>query len=102
MQTPSNNLEQRNRELSILNTIARELNRSVNLDEALRTVLAQVAELLDLETGWVWLLHEETGESYLAASQNLPPGLSGDPRLMDGPCYCLNNKASIPTSTRPV
>ena len=90
METPSDNLEQRNRELSILNTIARELNRSVNLDEALRTVLAQVAELLDLETGWIWLLHEETGESYLAASQNLPPGLSGDPRLMEGPCYCLN------------
>lgn len=41
-------LRQRNRELAILNTFAEALNRSVDLDQALRTALAQVAELLDL------------------------------------------------------
>ena len=49
-------LKQRNRELAILNTVAKEMNRSVDLDQALRTALAQVAELFGLETGWVWLL----------------------------------------------
>jgi two-component system NarL family sensor kinase len=49
-----------------------------------------VAELLDLHTGWIWLLHEETGESYLAAAQNLPPALAGSPRRMEGTCYCLD------------
>ena len=83
-------LKQRNRELAILNTVAREMNRSVDLDQVLRTALAQVAELFGLETGWVWLLDGETGESYLAAAQNLPPALAENPRLMEGRCYCLD------------
>jgi len=83
-------LRQRNRELSILNTITEALNRSVELDQALNAALAQVAELLDLHTGWVWLLREGSGESYLAAAQNLPPGLIHNPSLMEGTCYCLD------------
>ena len=83
-------LRRRNRELSILNTIAEALNREVDLDQALRAVLAQVANLLDLRTGWIWLLHEETGESYLAAAQNLPPALAKAPQRMEGSCYCLD------------
>jgi two-component system NarL family sensor kinase len=90
MKTNFDELEKRNHELSILSTIAKELNRSVDLDKALHTVLAQVAELLNLETGWIWLLHEDTGESYMAASQNLPAALVDNPRLMEGGCYCLN------------
>src|SRR5215217_2628148 len=41
-------LERRNHELSVLNEIARELNRSVELGEALGFTLSQVAELLGL------------------------------------------------------
>ena len=82
-------LRQRNRELSILNSIAEALNREVDLTRTVHTALEQVAELLDLSTGWVWLLHPESGESYLAASLNLPPGLAAIPRLMEGSCYCL-------------
>lgn len=83
-------LRLRNRELSILNKIAEALNRSVEIDEALGAALAKVAELLDLQTGWIWLLHELTGEPYLAASQNLPPALANNPRRMEGHCYCLD------------
>ncbi len=83
-------LRRRNRELSILIAIARALNQSVDLDQALRATLAQVAELLDLSTGWIWLLDEETGESYLAATQNLPRALAAKPRRMEGRCYCLD------------
>jgi two-component system, NarL family, sensor kinase len=85
-------LERRNHELSVLNAIARELNRSVNLSEALEFTLAQVAELLGLRTGWIWLIDEFSVEPYLAASQNLPPALANDPRRMDGSgyCYCLD------------
>lgn len=79
------------RELSILNTIAQALNRSVDLNEALHTTLAQVADLFDLHTGWIWLLNEQTGESYLAAAQNLPPALADDPTSMEGSCYCLDS-----------
>lgn len=81
-------LRQRNHELSVLNTIAGALNRSVELDEALRVTLAQVAELLELRTGWIWLMRAD-GRPYLAASLNLPPGLAQFPQRMEGWCYCL-------------
>jgi two-component system NarL family sensor kinase len=91
---PNNNKDLRrlNHELSVLNAIARELNRSVNLGEALEFTLAQVAELLGLRTGWIWLMNEDSAEPYLAAAQNLPPALADDPRRMDGAgyCYCLD------------
>jgi two-component system NarL family sensor kinase len=83
-------LRRRNRELAILNSIAEALNRSVDLDQALDAALAQVAELLDLQTGWIWLQHEKSGEPYLAAAQNLPPALADNPRRMEGDCYCLD------------
>lgn len=85
-------LRRLNHELSVLNVIARELNRSVNLSETLEFALAQVAELLDLRTGWIWLMGEDSSEPYLAAAQNLPPALANAPRRMDGSgyCYCLD------------
>ena len=85
-------LERRNHELSVLNAIARELNHSINLNDTLSFTLVQVAELLGLSTGWIWLLNEETAEPYLAAHQNLPPALADNPRRMDGAdyCYCLD------------
>lgn len=92
MNRSTEDLERRNHELSVLNEIARELNRSVNLNDTLNFTLAQVAKLLDLSTGWIWLLNEDTYEPYLAAHQNLPPGLANDPEQMDGTryCYCLH------------
>jgi two-component system, NarL family, sensor kinase len=87
----ANKLRQRNRELSILNTIAQALNQSVDINQTLQSVLAQVANLLDLQTGWVWLLHEEDEmASYLAAAQNLPPIMTNDPSKIEGSCHCLN------------
>lgn len=85
-------LERLNHELSVLNAIARELNRSVNLGDALGFTLAQVAELLGLDTGWIWLIADSSPEPYLAATLNLPPALADDPARMDGSgyCYCLD------------
>ena len=85
-------LTKRNRELSILNTIADALNREVDLDRALDAALKKIAELFDVQTAWVWLQSEETGSTYLAASLNLPPGLAEHPERMDGNyyCYCLD------------
>jgi two-component system, NarL family, sensor kinase len=77
------------RDLGILNALAQALSHSLDLEEVLRTALDQVAELLQLETGWVWLLDETTGESRLAAARQLPPALVERPELMEGPCYCL-------------
>jgi two-component system NarL family sensor kinase len=82
-------LLRRNRDLAILYTIAGNLNRKVDVHEALHEVLAQVTKLLSLQTGWVWLLNEQ-GEPYLAASQALPPYLADHPERMTGYCLCLD------------
>jgi two-component system NarL family sensor kinase len=80
----------RSHELAILNDVARALNASVDLPTLLARALERVAELLGLSTGWV-LLFDESGEPYLAAEQNLPPGLSEEPKLMAGWCWCLDS-----------
>jgi two-component system, NarL family, sensor kinase len=77
------------RDLGILNQLAQALSHSLDLGQVLHTALDKVAELLQLETGWVWLLDESMGESRLAAARNLPPGLVEHPELMEGSCYCL-------------
>ena len=82
-------LEQRNRELEILNVIATALNASVGLASALGAALSRVAELLHLETGGVWLFDPRTGTPYLAAGQNLPAALADHPERMAGNCHCL-------------
>ncbi len=82
-------LEKRNRELAILNSIARELNATINLGETLDRALSQTIQLLNLKTGWIYLVDSESGEPELAASINLPPGLAEDPDAMKGWCRCL-------------
>ncbi|MCI0710676.1 MAG: GAF domain-containing sensor histidine kinase [Chloroflexi bacterium] len=78
------------RELAILHAIAEALNREVDLDSALHVALARVLELFNLKTGWIFLMDQETSEMYLAAYQNLPPGLKSEPERMQGTCYCLD------------
>src|SRR5256885_14841413 len=78
-----------NRELAVLYTIAGHLNRKIDVYESLQEVLAQVTNLLGLQTGWVWLLDQQ-GEPYLAAAQSLPPYLADHPERMTGYCLCLD------------
>src|SRR5215210_9274125 len=84
-------LQRRSHELSILNDVARALNASVDLPALLARALEKVAELLGLSTGWVLLFDETSGEPYLAAAQDLPPGLREEPLFMAGWCYCLES-----------
>jgi two-component system NarL family sensor kinase len=84
-------LQRRSYELSILNDVARALNASVDLPALLAVALKKVAELLGLSTGWVLLFDEISGEPFLAAAQNLPPGLREEPERMAGWCYCLES-----------
>lgn len=74
---------------SHLYEIASHLNREFSLHSALRKALEKTVELLDLETGWIWLLQEDVKSVYLAASYNLPPALSEHPERLSGWCYCI-------------
>lgn len=86
--TDHDQLQRRNRELSILNAIAEALNREVDLHTSLHTALAKVVELFGLHSGWIWLLDEHTRKPYLAVVQDLPPALANVPERMDGSLYC--------------
>ncbi len=79
-----------NRQLTILNQIAGSLNQSTDLSAILSNTLAQITELFNLHTGWVWLMRDDSDEIYLAAAQNLPSGLANRPDRMEGTCYCLD------------
>ena len=80
---------QRARNLRILNAIAEALNSSPDVQGALARALALVADLLGLQTGWVWLLDPETDRIYIAAAQNLPPYLQEPVRMTGKACWCL-------------
>ena len=76
-------------DLAALTALAQALSRSADLAESLDAALATVAEVLGLETGWVWLLEEDDPEPRLAAARALPPALRDHPQAMHGDCYCL-------------
>jgi two-component system NarL family sensor kinase len=75
-------------ELATLTALAQALSGPADLEESLEAALATVADVLGLETGWVWLL-DESGEPRLAAARALPPALRDHPDAMRGDCYCL-------------
>lgn len=76
-------------ELTTLTALAQALSQSASLAESLDAALATVAEVLGLETGWVWLLDDEGSEPRLAAARALPAALREHPEAMRGDCYCL-------------
>jgi two-component system NarL family sensor kinase len=84
-------LENKARELTVLNRIAEALNREVDLPRALQVALANIVDLFNLQTGWIFLLDEQTGRFYTAATIELPPALSEHPRRMGGTCYCIDS-----------
>ena len=75
-------------ELTTLTALAQALSGPADLAESLEAALAKVADVLGLETGWVWLL-DESNEPRLAAARALPAALRDHPDAMHGDCYCL-------------
>lgn len=73
---------------SYLYEIASSLNREFSLHSALRKALEKTVQLLNLETGWIWLMQDDKSV-YLAASYNLPPALKDHPERLSGRCYCI-------------
>jgi two-component system, NarL family, sensor kinase len=76
--------------LTTLTALAQALSRPAPLTASLEAALATVAELLGLETGWVWLLDDGVAEPILAAARALPAALRDHPDAMRGDCHCLS------------
>ena len=79
---------------SHLYEIAANLNREFSLPAALRVSLEKTVQLLNLETGWIWLVQADIKSVYLAASYNLPPALSNHPERLSGWCFCIEKYLS--------
>jgi serine phosphatase RsbU (regulator of sigma subunit) len=81
--------------LTTLNHIAETLNRAVDVRSVLNHALANLVELMGLETGWIFLKEpaaqsKQWGSGYvLAAHHNLPPALALDNGgAWEGGCLC--------------
>src|SRR3990170_1065409 len=79
---------------SHLYEIASHLNKEFSLHAALRKSLEKTVELLNLETGWIWLVQPDVKSVYLAASYNLPPALNDYPERLSGWCFCIQKYLS--------
>ena len=84
---------------SHLYEIASHLNKEYSLHSALRKSLEKTIQLLNLETGWIWLVQADVKSVYLAASYNLPPALSDYPERLSGWCFCIEKYLSDDIAT---
>jgi two-component system NarL family sensor kinase len=80
------------RELEILNAVSEALNSSPDVRQALERTLSQVADMLGLRTGWVWLMDQGTQHFYAAAERELPPYLQERVRMAGRRwCQCIDD-----------
>ena len=82
-------LEQQYQELKILNSIAVRLNGAVELNKAMQVTLEDTVKLMNMRTGWIWLVHPSSNSVFLAASYKLPPAFTQHPERLSGQCYCI-------------
>jgi signal transduction histidine kinase len=60
-----------------------------DLEHALERTLALVAESLQLDAAWIWLLDQDSNKFYLAGAYDLPPYLREPPHMTGDPCWCM-------------
>ena len=94
--TSQEKLEQANRRLESLNRVAMAASRELDLDEVLQAVLVGMLQVLDLESGWVYLMDTDTHQFYLASQVNLSPEIENLVQTQEygAPCSCQNDLLS--------
>ena len=74
----------------MLKDVAEALNSAPTEQRAAEEALGRVADLLGVETGWVWLRERASDRFYNAAVRNLPPYLQEPVRMTGRSCWCLD------------
>ena len=77
------------RALRVLKEMAEALNSAATEQRAAGEALTRMADLLGVETGWVWLRDPDSDRFYSAAVQSLPPYLQQPVRMTGRSCWCL-------------
>lgn len=83
----SSSAQKRIAELTTLNALAQTLNRALDLREALDSALMHIVELMELQTGWIFLFNEKS-QFVLAARHNLPPAIVYPGAAWEDDCRC--------------
>nr|HOO47088.1 GAF domain-containing protein [Deltaproteobacteria bacterium] len=65
-------LLRQNQDLAAVNLISKTLSSSIELKEVLQNTLAQVLQIMNIETGWIYLLNEEKQMLKCAYSYGIP------------------------------
>ena len=73
----------------MLKEVAEALNSAPTEQRAAGEALSRMADLLGVETGWVWLRDPASDRFYSAAVQSLPPYLQEPVRMTGRSCWCL-------------
>jgi HAMP domain-containing protein len=79
-------LEQRNRELKILDALNATLNQSVDLEEILSETLAKMLEVMKADAGVIWMPDPKSGDLAIRMAKEFSmeePGADGLLRVMD-------------------
>lgn len=76
--------------LKTIKAIAETLNQGNNLEEMLQTVLKELLQVTELQTGWIYLIDPQ-GNYQLIADIDLPPALSWQAKrpMCEGNCWCI-------------
>jgi PAS domain S-box-containing protein len=69
-------ISQRNRELSIVNSIAVALNHTMDFNQILKVTIEKVIQVLRLERGGLFLIDHETKKVLLRARYNIPEAVA--------------------------
>jgi two-component system NarL family sensor kinase len=88
------------RALRVLKEVAEALNSAPTEQRAASEALRRMADLLGVQTGWVWLREPASGRFYNAAVQSLPPYLQEPVRMTGRSCWCLELFQSGQLTTR--
>ena len=91
-------LQQHNRRIEVLNAMAQLLSTLPDPNQHLELVLKRIAEIMDLDSGIVLLLDQNTGSLTLVAHCGLPEAVSLD--LYDLPLRPLHEIACLVAATR--
>jgi len=65
-------LLRQNQDLAAVNLISKTLSSSIDLKEVLQNTLSQILQIMNIETGWIYLLDEETQMLKCAYSYGIP------------------------------
>lgn len=65
-------LVRQNLDLTVINMISETLSSSIHLEEVLQSTLGRVLQIMNIETGWIFLLNEQTNTLRCAYAYGIP------------------------------